>query len=510
MFCIDIGSPMKGEVMNFRSMAVGAVLVLVLSAFGVTEAAAAETSGVLTLGNRTVSTQPGQSVTLAMRFDAVPMSEDYLVFVHIVDSDGTMVFNGGDHSPPQPTTVWSGAVSYDHTVTVPSTAKAGQYDVRVGLFQNHSPWDRVALTQGEGATVDDQLRHTVGTLTISGAPAETRDPLKWPFAKESVWNMPIGSDAVYVPANLPSVPGGDEWSPMPMVDDERIILKPDAPLTKVWYSDAGWTGKDRCAATGSLLMEVPMPTDYLLPHEGGNNSAVFLAPDGRTLIQTQPLTRCWTGSDATSMATFDPVDIYGEGTHGAHGGSGLSAIGGSIRVGELRPGSQGPRHALKVNVYAKQALFKCSTRADCFRWPANKADSYAVGHYGTEGDNSNLAMKMGALLAIPASVDLSQLGLETEPARQLAWTLQNYGAYVVDDTYGPGFDLNVENGPDGSVPAQFKADWGFDIEQRVRDDSPWTRDMQHLVTALHVVDNNGPNSIGGGGTPRQPLAPDFQ
>jgi len=27
------------------------------------------------------------------------------------------------------------------------------------------------------------------------------------------------------------------------------------------------------------------------------------------------------------------------------------------------------------------------------------------------------------------------------------------------------------------------------------------------MTALHVVTNNGPNSIGGGGTPRQPLAP---
>ncbi|HEY5590184.1 MAG TPA: hypothetical protein VIK55_04120, partial [Paludibacter sp.] len=26
----------------------------------------------------------------------------------------------------------------------------------------------------------------------------TRDPLKWPFASNSIWNMPIGSKAVYV------------------------------------------------------------------------------------------------------------------------------------------------------------------------------------------------------------------------------------------------------------------------------------------------------------------------
>jgi hypothetical protein len=104
---------------------------------------------------------------------------------------------------------------------------------------------------------------------------------------------------------------------------------------------------------------------------------------------------------------------------------------------------------------------------------------------------------------------LSRLGLETEPAKQLAWTLQNYGAYIVDDTYGPGFALNAEDGPNGSVRRQFKADWGFELEQRVRDNTPWSRDMQRLVKALYVVVNNGPASIGGGGKARQPPAPPF-
>jgi hypothetical protein len=34
--------------------------------------------------------------------------------------------------------------------------------------------------------------------------------------------------------------------------------------------------------------------------------------------------------------------------------------------------------------------------------------------------------------------------------------------------------------------------------------------MQRLAGGLNVVDNNGLDSIGGGGTPRQPLAPDFE
>ncbi|WP_307717586.1 hypothetical protein [Streptomyces sp. V4I23] len=492
-------------------VAVAVFVVVLASVFSSPGAlAAAGSTMVLQLGNPVLSAQSGQSLTVRMRFEAEPMSEDYAVFVHLVDGSGNIAANGGDHAPPQPTSTWRGTVGYDHTFSLPASIQPGQYSIRVGLFQTHSPWDRVELTTGDGVTSDDQLRYTVATLTVTKAQPATRDPLKWPFAKDSIWNMPIGSEAVYVPANLPQNPGGDEWAPMPLVDDERIVLRPTAPLTKIWFSDAGWSGKNRCGATGDLLLQVPVPSDYVVPHHNDNSSAAFLAPDGRTLLQTQPFTRCWAGKDATSMAVSDPVDIYGDGIRGAHGGSGLSAIGGTLRVGELRPGGQAPRHALKIDVYARQALYKCAHYDDCYRWPATAADSYAVGFYGTEGTNANHAMKMGALLAIPASADLSQLGLETAPAKQLAWTLQNYGAYIVDDTYTPGFAINAEHGPDGSMRDQFKADWGFDLAQRVNDNTPWSRDMQRLAGALHVVENNGPNSIGGGGTPRQPLAPEFQ
>ena len=336
-----------------------------------------------------------------------------------------------------------------------------------------------------------------------------RDPMKWPFASNSIWNMPIGSDAVYKPANLPAIPGGDPWSPMPQIDEELIILKPKAPSTSIYYSNAAWSGKDRCVATGDLLVKVPVPGNYIVPHGNGNNSAAFLAADGRNVIQTQPFTRCTSHGTATSLVKFDQVDIEGDGHAGSHGGSGLSALGGSIRVGELRPGQQGPRHVLKINVYAKQVLYKCETKADCFRWPATKADSYAVGFYGTVSNNTNTAMKMGALLAIPPTTNIANMGLKTGPAKQLAWTLQNYGAYIVDDTHSPSFCFNVEKGPDGSMRTQFKNDWGMELEQRVRDNTPWVRDVQRLVKALYVVDNNSATSIGGGGKPRQPIAPPF-
>lgn len=337
-----------------------------------------------------------------------------------------------------------------------------------------------------------------------------RDPLKQPFSSRSIWNMPIGSNAIFVPANLSPTPGDTNiWATMPSVDKERIVLTPTAPLVDIFHSSVGWSGGDRCKPTGGFMLAVPMPNDYVIPNSRLNESAVFLMNDKRTLIHAQPMARCQAGGDATAMVSFRPVDLYGEGITGSHGGSGLSAIGGSLRLGELRPGGEPPRHALKVNVYAKEALYNCSTKADCFRWPATTADSYALDHYGTAKNNLNSAMKMGALLAIPPSVNTSSLGLETAPAKQLAWTLQNYGAYVVDDTYAPGFAINVEDGSAGSKAVEFKNDWGFEMLAKLNDNTPWMRDMQRLVKALQVVNNNTPTSIGGGGTPRQPLAPEL-
>jgi hypothetical protein len=347
------------------------------------------------------------------------------------------------------------------------------------------------------------------TTPVSSAPA-SRDAIKWPFASNSIWNMPVGSGARYVAANMPATPNNDVWSPMPMIDDERIVMRPNATMTPINYSSAGWSGANRCNGTGGQLVSVPMPSDFVVPNSNTNESAAFLQSDGRTLVQVQPLARCAAGGAATSMVKFPSVDLYGDGAAGAHGGSGLSAIGGSIRVGELRPGSQGPRHALKLVVYAKQVLYRCTSGSQCYRWPATTGDSYAVGFYGTNGNNGNYAMRMGALLAIPATRDIAGMGLETEPGRQLAWTLQNYGAYIVDDSYGPSFGFAAENGPDGSVRNQFQADYGYPLAQRVNGNTPWTRDVQRLQQALFVIDNNGPSSIGGGGTPRQPLAPAFQ
>lgn len=338
----------------------------------------------------------------------------------------------------------------------------------------------------------------------------SRNPLKWPFSERSIWNTPIGKNAIYVPAQMPFIPRGQIWAAMPNIDKDIIVQKPTAPLLQIGTSSAAWTGANRCTATSTqvILGSIPVPADFIVPDGDGNNSAAILGQDNRTIYQVQPFTRCEAGQPATALLAFFSVDLYGDGASGAHGGSKLSAIGGTIRMGELRPDGNPVRHVLKVEVDSPEVLSKCATPSDCFRWPALSADSGAPITYGSIGPSTiPPGMKMGALLAIPTFINLSTTGLETAPGKMLAWTLQNYGAYIVDTTGGAGFSIVAETGPDGDKTDEFQSDWGMPMKGWVATNNPWTRDIQRLAALLFLVDNNTAATPGGGGTPLQPLAP---
>ena len=331
-----------------------------------------------------------------------------------------------------------------------------------------------------------------------------RDPLKQPFHRESIWNMPIGSDAEYLHAHIQPA---NSWGMT--VDEDIIIQTPDAPFVDIYRSDAGWNRDDsRCDIDGGVLFEAPIPWDFVVSPENWdghtpNSGLAVLMDDGRTIKQTQPFARCFEDDYGTSKYTFEDVDLYGHGYYGAHGATELSAIGGAIRVGELVPGAGPITHALKVNIYAEVNVYYDSETKG-YRWPARDADSYAPGRYGSKGDPVKECL-MGALLALPADMNLDDLELETEPARMLARAFQDYGAYLVDNTAWDVYAIITEWGPNGRVQDEFKEAWGFDINPRSTS-TPWAQDMRKIFTNLHIVDNNGPESIGGGGEPRAPMA----
>lgn len=360
-----------------------------------------------------------------------------------------------------------------------------------------------------------------GSLQSDGTsePPATRDPQQWPFVWDSIWNIPIGANAQYVPAGIQ--PAGRMTA-----DEDIIILEPDAPQVDVIAHDAGWDlSKTRCGSIVTpievLINGAPIPnafsTDPGHLGETPNHSAVILMPDGVTIKQTQPFHRCGTGGVAVSQYNSSDDDIKtGDGIHGAHGGSGMSSLGGTIRMGELVPGGV-IRHVLKLNLYAKKYLYyDASDSTPGHRWPAPRADGYAgdPSHPCSYGGTVS-ELQMGALLALRTDFDID--GLQTQPAKIIARALINYGGYVVDDTCWDVYALETEWGADGRVIDEFEQVWGFPFVTSIKstcndvndDECKWAKDMVEVFTNLHVIDNNCRTSIGGPGERRTSCAPPF-
>lgn len=348
------------------------------------------------------------------------------------------------------------------------------------------PTDKTASTNN-GSSQNPNSTTSTGDTILSAKLSSGRDKWLWPFASTSPWNMPIGSNARYSPANL-------EKAPWVSADVEYLYKsKAEDPVRSV-YVPGTW-GPGRCTGTmpqGTLQIAdniiVPDATEYKTP----NNPAAFLMPDGKTLVQLNPLTRCTSGGNVYGWRSEE--NIYGDGLRGGHGGSGLSSIGGSIRLGELT-GTRAIRHALKINLWANKYLYYSSSNPG-YRWPADRADSYAAQNY--KGTNPKLVM--GSLLAIAPNVTETSLGLQTPAGRKIFHALQNYGGYVVDDSAGGSYDLSMEKG----VLEEFRATYGYEFYGT---SGAFYEDFMKIIKKLHTVDNNGPNSVGGGGTPRLSLAP---
>lgn len=341
-----------------------------------------------------------------------------------------------------------------------------------------------------------------------------RDKFKWPFSVGSIWNTPIGSSATLVNAGITFGAFSYGYITRFIEEEELIFMDGTAPTTTVNYSPVAWSGGDRCVASGSASgfpFTVRMPSSYVIPNDGNNNSTAWIDSAGNTVIQAQPTARCTSGGYATALVRFADQDIYGKGENGAHGGSNLSALGGTIRYGEWtyvkNNGLTYFRHALKMNMYAAKWYYYGGGGGNQWRWPATTADNYAN---GTTYGGTNSQLKPGSLLALPSSFNVASL--LTQPGRIIAETLKRFGAYLVDDTSWNAFAVALERGPNGNAKDEFQSLWGYSWRQQP-DTTPqktdWYKDWEIIVAALCVVTNNASNAIGGGGTPTYstPVAP---
>lgn len=328
-----------------------------------------------------------------------------------------------------------------------------------------------------------------------------RDPKIWPFTSNSIWNTPIGSGAQYVPAGFES-PSYVSTDPTYFYDLSTMNSS-DYASYDLKTPDGAPSGNNvgRCNGTTPLgTIEFPnsevVPDGTESPYSTPNNVTAIVQPDGRTIQQLQPLARCTASGDVHGYrASTD--DLYGYGTYGAHFGSGLSSLGGTLRLGELT--DELPiSHALQLEVWGRMYLdFDTSSKTPGYRWPAGSADGYAGGTNGYCSldpckSNPIPGLVQGSLLAIPPSDTASSLGLTTAAGKKLFAALQNYGGYLVDDTGGANDAVGIDRDAAAAV------NWSATSLQA---------DLKTLFSHLSVVNNNESASLGGGGTPRVASAP---
>jgi hypothetical protein len=352
-----------------------------------------------------------------------------------------------------------------------------------------------ALIEVEGQTISVEL----ASWDPSSTPfPKTRDPWEWPFAAESIWNLPLGSHAVYEPANL-------ETGVRTSADLELLYqVSENDPLTRLY---APYRFNQRCQGTknqGGQETYIRFPEDQVVPDADPphtpNNATSILQPDGETIVEMSTFARCQPGGPAYGWYAGER-NIYDNVITGGTGGSNLSALGGTIRLGELT-NNEPIRHALKVNIWSDEYLsYNSQDQTPGYRWPAQRADRYAANRYG----GTNPELEMGALLAIPPDVTPESLGIESRPALKLFYALQDYGAYVVDDSGWNVTAFNLEEG----VEEEFEQTYGYSFSTNKKENRQWFNEYYALITSLHIVTNNGPDKIGGGGSRRAPLAPPF-
>ena len=169
-----------------------------------------------------------------------------------------------------------------------------------------------------------------------------RDRFLQPFSSESIWNTAIGDSAVFAPANLfPS----DATKPTQFHNDQDFFLRvdPSDPLVD-WIDQGDWGSDDHCAVTGKVVSQIRLPHDFTSgsdghkPGQANNNAMGVLLEDNVTIVQMQPAYRCTPGgpllakfgndTDGCPQKFPNTTSIFGDGALGAHGGSGLSGIGG--------------------------------------------------------------------------------------------------------------------------------------------------------------------------------------
>ena len=129
----------------------------------------------------------------------------------------------------------------------------------------------------------------------------------------------------------------------------------------------------------SQTESVQMPADSpVVPSGTDNHCVAIVEPDG-TLYQSDNSTRPDNGDLYGALVGFPDFQTFGittvtqDGTYGAHLGSGLSVLGGSIRAWEIQSGDEYViQHAIKIELDQNLLWKNPGDATQSYIWPADR------------------------------------------------------------------------------------------------------------------------------------------
>lgn len=354
----------------------------------------------------------------------------------------------------------------------------------------------IYVTTGDSGDNASSGSAAQGTTT---PPTTGRDVFYWPFASDSVWNLPVGTGAVLESATAAKTLALRTNTMGNSINCDRY----SHPLVRASATDPLVTITDWNDGTRSRTAHIPASAQ---PAPGDDRHLHILQPDGHTCVETWLFE--WTGATTASAGRVATSNFFGAGL-GPQGGTrayGGSALGGLIRKWEADPNdphyTDGViRHAIALAVNLNTLLYTSGSAGyDAngygtelgYVWPATEQD------YGSEATYSG-TVPMGTYCVIPKTVDVASLGLSWA-ALPIAKAIQDYGAYITDQAGwidDPWFAVYAE-------PALAETEW-FHV---VYNDPIWDApDIGTIRDNLRIVTNNTAATPNGGGSRPLPLAP---
>jgi hypothetical protein len=327
----------------------------------------------------------------------------------------------------------------------------------------HLVWSSVVLT-GCGAASNP--------ASPSSTPATGRDPWVQPFVAASIWNTAIGSGAQYSPDT--SAVTGDLRAGVAVVNAgmwsvAAYLASKDDPMVTVTTQEGlqGHPNEGPFQIHASKQM-LPDPT---------SDAIMTIVDPTHSFAMDLYGAKVNTDGSISAVRGWE-VDLYGDGaklygTTATHDLM-IRGFGGLVRVAELK--NLHVPHATTIAMsYGRLKVGPV--------WPAIADDycAYQVPPCYTGN------VPIGTLVAIVPTVDVTTLGL-TPAGLAFAHCLQDYGAYV-DDSGGADLAFYAEDATAGMPEI-----------------SDIAGDLPKIHPYLAAVVNNTAQTMGGGGTPRQPPA----